>query len=154
MRRKVPEEFVLNLDQTPLDLTSASKGTFAPHGAKKVPISNIDKRMITGTCCVYMKGDFLPIQLIYAGKTNRCHPEIKSCKGFHVTHTPNHVTHTPNHWSNEKVHTEYLEKTVFPYVENARKVMNLGEDQKALLIYDVFKGQTTGAVTKSLESNH
>ena len=84
-----------------------------------------------------MKGDFLPIQMIYVGKTNRCHPKIKFPKGFHVTHTP-------NHWSNEKVHMEYLEKTV----------LNLGEDQEALLIYDVFKGQTTCAVTKSLESNH
>ena len=148
LRHKVSEELVLNLDQTPLELTSASNVTFAPHGAKKVPISNIDDtRMITGTFCVSMKGDFLSIQLIYAGKTNRCHPKIKFRKGFHVTHTP-------NHWSNEKVHIEYLKKTVFPYVENVRKVMNLGEDQKALLIYDVFKGQTKGAVTKSLESIH
>ena len=146
LRHKVPEELVLNLDQTPLGLTSASKATFAPHGAKNVPVSNIDdKRMITGNFCVSMKGDFLPIQLIYAGKTNRCHPKIKFPKGFHVTHTP-------NHWSHENVLIEYLEKTVFPYVENVRKVMNLGEVQKALLIYDVFKGQTTGAVTKSLGS--
>ena len=47
------------------------------------------------------------------------------------------------------MHTEYLEKTVFPF-QNVRKVMNLREDQKVLLIYDVFKGQTTSAVTKSL----
>ena len=65
LRHKVPEELVLNLDQIPLCLTSASKVTFAPHGTKKVHISNIDdKRMITGTFCVSMKGDFLQIQLI------------------------------------------------------------------------------------------
>ena len=42
LRHKVPEELVLNLDQTSLGLTSAAKVTFAPHGAKNVSISNID----------------------------------------------------------------------------------------------------------------
>ena len=94
LHHKIPEEHIFNMDQTPLGLTSASKVTFAPRGGKTVPISNIDdKRMITGTFCVSMKGDFLPVQLIYAGKTDRCHPKIAFPKGFHVTHTD-------NHWSN------------------------------------------------------
>ena len=32
--------------------------------------------------------------------------------------------------------------------------MHLGEDRKALLIYDVFQGQTTNLVAKALETNH
>ena len=143
---KIPEALIFNMDQTPLGLTSASKVSFAPRGSTTVPISNIDdKRMITGTFCISLKGDFLPIQLIYAGKTNLCHPKnIKFPRGFHVTHTE-------NHWSNETVHLEYLKKTILPYVENVRKSLCLGKEQKALLIYDVFKGQTTGAVAQLLE---
>ena len=154
LRHKVPEELVLNLDQTPLGLTSASKVTFAPHGAKKVPISNIDdKRMITGSFCVSMKGDFIPIQLIYAGKTNRCHPKIKFPKRFHVTHTP-------IHWSNEKVHMKYLEKIVFPYVENVRSHESAGKIRKLRSSTTFSKGKqqvhkciTVNQPAKSFVSN-
>ena len=132
LEHNIPEELILNLDQTPLGLTFASKVTFTKKGSKQVPIANIDdKRQITGTFCVSMKGDFLPIHLIYKGLTDRCYPKIKFPKNIHITHTP-------SHWSNEKVHMEYLEKTIFPYVENVRKTLNLGK--KALMIYDVFKG--------------
>ena len=136
-----------------------------------------DKRQITGTYCVSMTGVFLPLQIIYQGKTKRCHPkQVKFLDGFHVTQTENHwsnekvhlaylkktvipyiekvrktiVTQTENHWSNEKVHLAYLKKTVISYIEKVRKTMNLKEDQKALLIYDVFRGKTTGAVTDTL----
>ena len=103
-----------------------------------------DKRQITGTYCVSMTGVFLPLQIIYQGKTKRCHPkQVKFPDGFHVTQTE-------NHWSNEKVHLVYLKKTVIPYIEKVRKTMNLQEDQKALLVYDVFRGKTTGAVTDTL----
>ena len=104
--------------------------------------------MITGAFCVSLKGDFLPLQLIYAGKTDLCHPKnVKFPKGFRVTHTE-------NHWSNETVHMEYLKKNIFPYIENIRKSLSVRKDQKALLIFDVFKGQTTGAVPQLLKENH
>ena len=146
---KIPEAPIFNMDQTPLGQTSASKVSFAPRGSKKVPIANIDdKRMITGTFCVSLKGDILPLQLIYAGKTDLCHPKnVKFPKGFQVTHTE-------NHWSNGTVHMEYLKKNIFPYIENIRKSLSVGKDQKALLIFDIFKGQTTGAVPQLLKENH
>ena len=107
-----------------------------------------DKRQITGTYCVSLSGEFLPIQLIYQGKTDQCHPKrVKFPKGFHVTHTI-------NHWSNEVVHLEYLRKEIIPCVEPTRKKLNLPADQKSLIFYDVFKGQTTGQVTTLLEKHH
>ena len=148
LQYNIPEELILNLDQTPLGFTSASKVTFAPMGSKKVPISNIDdKRQITGTFTVSIKGDFLLIQLIYTGLTDRCHPKVKFPKNFPVTHSA-------NHWSNEQVHMEYLKKTIFPHLENVRDTMNLGDDREALLIYEVFRGQTTNTVTTELEKNN
>ena len=38
LQHNIPEERILNLDQTPPGFTSASKVTFAPMGAKKVPV--------------------------------------------------------------------------------------------------------------------
>ena len=86
LRHDIPEELIFNLDQTPLGLTSASKVTFAKKkNSKKIPISNIDdKCMITGTFCVSMKGDFLPVELIYIGLTQRCHPAVNFPMSFHV----------------------------------------------------------------------
>ena len=48
---------------------------------------------------------------------------------------------------------DYLRKTIIPHIPAMRQKLNLRADQKALLIYDVFKGQTTGAVTQLLEEN-
>ena len=46
-------------------------------GAKHVPIKGVDdKRQITATFAVSASGDFLPMQLIYAGETKRCLPKF------------------------------------------------------------------------------
>ena len=95
-----------------------------------------------------LKGEFLPPQLIYQRKTGACHPKhVKFPDGFHVTQTE-------NHWSSEKVHIAYLKNTIIPHIEKVRKQLNLNPDHKALLIYDVFKGQTTSAVSELLEKNN
>ena len=91
-----------------------------------------------------LTGEFLPVQLIFKGLTDICHPKVNFPKGFYVTHSP-------NHWSNEKIHLEYLLKAIFPYVENIRKPLEA--DRKALLIYEVFY-QTTNLVTEALEKNN
>ena len=38
-------------------------------------------------------------------------------------------------------------------MKRGRKQMNLKDDQKALSIYDIFKGQSTGTVSDLLEKN-
>ena len=43
---------------------------------------------------------------------------------------------------------------LFPYVEKRKVELKLPEDQKAMLIFDVFKGQITGKVTKFIEENN
>lgn len=65
--------------------------------------------------CVSPKGEFLPPQLIYQGKTPACHPKhVKYADGFTVTQTE-------NHWSNERVHVAYLKKTIIPHIEKLWK---------------------------------
>ena len=85
----------------------------------------------------------MPIQLIYSGVTDRCHPKVKFPESFHITHSS-------NHWSNEPIVIEYLKKIIFPHLEKKRKDLNLADNAKALLIFDVFKGQTTSDVNELL----
>lgn len=82
----IPGELVLNWDQTGLNLIPAPVWTMEKRGTKKVKISGVeDKRQITGVFCASMLGEFLPIQLIYAGKTSRCIPisvRLAQCKSL------------------------------------------------------------------------
>ena len=65
----------------------------AAHGSKSVPIAGLsDKRNITLTFIVSLAGEFLPMQIIYAGQSP---PNgFVFPKGFSVTQNP-------KHWSNE-----------------------------------------------------
>ena len=49
--------------------------TLEKEGASRVElVGQDDKRMITATFATIVAGAFLPIQLLYTGKTPRCHP--------------------------------------------------------------------------------
>ena len=145
----IPKELVLNFDQTPLSYITVGNSTLDFEGAKSVPVKGKGKgKQITGTFTVSADGRFLPMQLIYAGKTDRCHPKgIEFPHGFHITHSP-------NHWSNEELAIEHISKIVIPYVEKMKEDLGLPNDQKSLLIFDVFKGQTTERYTDFLRENH
>ena len=91
------------------------------------------KKQIAGTVIATMSGFFLLVQLIYKGKTNRCVPKgIAFPEKFNLTFTPNHL-------SNEDKVIEHLEKIVFPFVSEKREELSLPGNQKAVLIFDVFK---------------
>ena len=110
----IPKDLILNLYQTPLSYVSPGKYIFNPKGAKTIPIKGVDgKRQITATFSSSMTGSFLPIQLIYEGKTRRCLPNYDLPKGFNVTYSP-------NHWSNTGKSVELFQKVIFPYLKNVK----------------------------------
>ena len=81
-----------------------SSWTMAKEGSKRVEICGIDdKRQITAVFACSMTGDFLPIQLIYAGKTDKCHPSFTFPSDWHITHSP-------NRWSNEDTMKAYVSR--------------------------------------------
>ena len=91
-----------------------------------------------------MTGEFLPMQLIYEGKTPRCLPQrIEFPNDFNLAYTA-------NHWSNEEKVIEHLEKIVFPFVVKKREELKLSENQKDILIFDIFKGQKQNGFKKLL----
>ena len=100
--------------------------------------------MITAVFCGSATGDFLPIQLIYKGKTSRCHPPFAFPSGWRIIHSP-------NHWSTEETMVEYIEEIVLPYVQLKRKL--IGESKPALVITNNFKGQITDPINRRIEDH-
>ena len=144
----IPPELVINLDQTPLSYVSPGKYTFSFKGAKNVPVKGVDdKRQITATFAVSSTGDFLPIQLIYEGKTKRCLPKIDFPEMFNVTFSE-------NHWSNTEKSIEYFEETIFPYLSKIKREKGYPEEQMSLAIMDSFKGQDNDILKELCEENY
>ena len=106
-----------------------------------------DKHQITAIFCGALTGDFLPVQLVYKGKTSRCHPHFQFPSGWHNAHSP-------KHWSTEETMLQYIEHIILPYVRQVRERLQKGDDKPAVAIMDNFKGQITEAVTSLLEANN
>ena len=143
----IPKRLVFNPDQTPLLYVSPGKYTFAPKGSKHVPIKGQDdKRQITATFAVNDAGEFMPMQLIYKGKTKRSLPKHHFPDGFNVTYSE-------NHWSNMEKSLEFFNEVIFPQIERIKQEENLPSEQVSLVLMDNFKGQDNDAV-KNFSRRH
>ena len=73
----VHRELVFNWDQTAVKYVPTGEWTMHRYKEKIIPITNSDdKRQITAVLAITLTGDFLPPQMIYQGKTPRCHPKV------------------------------------------------------------------------------
>ena len=102
-----PLSLKITIDQTPLSYVKTGKYKFTFKFAKNISIKDMDdKRQTTVTSfAVSCTREFLPTQLIYAGKTERSLPKYSLPPCFSVTFTE-------NHWSNTKksVFLNFLKK--------------------------------------------
>ena len=147
-KNNIPRSLVLNLDQTPTKYVPGSNKTMALKGSNNVPIiGSTDKRMITATFTITLDGKFLPLQLIYGGKTLKSLPRVKFPSSFSLSANP-------KHYSNEEEAIKVLDEVIIPYVKAERESLELAVDHTALLIMDVFKGQMTERVLQVLSDNN
>ena len=87
---------IINQDQTPTKYVPVGRTTLAKKNTRTVPIKgSSDKRTITATFAISLQGDFLPMQLIYGGKTRKCLPRFKYPEKFSLSYNE-------THYSNEK----------------------------------------------------
>lgn len=101
---EVPSALVINWDQTGINYVPVSSWTMAKEGSKRVEIFGVDdKRQITGVFACNMDGDFMPIQIVYKGKTAKCLPKFSFPSDWHITYSH-------NHWSDEStmIHNVYF----------------------------------------------
>jgi len=89
---------------------------------------------------------FLPMQLIYGGKTLKSLPNFEFPDSFSLSANP-------KHFSNTQESIKVVTEIIVPYVENQRKELQK-QDQAALLILDVFRGQITEDVTSLLQKHN
>jgi len=116
-------------------------------GTKRVEvIGTNDKRQITAVFCGTIQGVFLPVQLIYTGKTARCHLKFNFPPGWHITHAP-------KHWSTEETMHQYSEFVILPHVRLIRETL-YEETTHSLVIMDNFRGQVTTNINSLLEVNN
>jgi hypothetical protein len=87
----VPDELIVNWDQTGVFLVPSSKYSMAAIGSKQVAVvGSDDKRQITALLTVTASGELLYPQLIYQGTTERCHPKYQFPAEYHIDHTSSH----------------------------------------------------------------
>lgn len=68
-----------------------SEWTMEERGAKQVKlVGRGDKRQITALLASTLSGVLLPLQLIYAGKTEQCHPKVQFPDLWDITHSESH----------------------------------------------------------------
>ena len=71
----IPDSMIVNFDQTGVNIIPSSEWTMDVKGQKQVSVTGLgDKRQITLGCT--LSGELLAPQLIYQGKTEKCHPSF------------------------------------------------------------------------------
>ncbi len=94
-----------------------------------------------------MSGEYHPPQLIYKGKTERCHPRVSAPKGWDIWHSYNQL-------SNENTMKRYIERIIIPFVAQKREALKLEKCHPALVLFDCFRGQTTAQIDSLLEKHN
>ena len=140
----IPQALIINLDETGLKLVPVSNWTLEQQGAAKIKVAGVDdKREITAVVSASMAGDLLPLQLLYTGVTERCHPTY---------HFPDDwdIWHSCNHWANESTTLRYIDKVLKPYIQQKKQELGL-PNSKTLLLWDVFRAHRTEPVLEKLK---
>ena len=144
----IPLSMVMNFDQTPLKYVPVASRTLCEKGTKHVSIYGATYRQaITATFGITYTNTFLPMQLIYGGKTERSYPPFKFPDSFSLSCNP-------KHFSNTQESLKLIDEIMIPYLETEREKLKLESDHRALLIIDVFSGQVTNPVLENLQENH
>lgn len=109
---QVHPSLIVNMDQTGMRLCPSDSMTYETRGSKDVKvIGGEDKRQITVCVASSMDGDLLPLQLVFAGKTTQCLPQLSPSAAAAAVH----LTFSDNHWSSQKTMREWVQHVLLPY---------------------------------------
>ena len=144
-RYNIPDELILNADQTPSKYVPTTNVTMAGQGTAHIPVRGADDiRAITVTTVQSLSCKMLPFQIIQTGKTERCLPKnVKGKENFLFSYNE-------KHWSNEVETLSLKEKIIASFTENVKRNYSFQMIKKPLLIWDGFKGQFTARVQEKL----
>jgi hypothetical protein len=120
----IPPELVIGCDETSVFFVPRATRTKAKKGKKKVRVIGVgsDKAQITATLFITESGAVLKHQLIFAGKTNKCHPK-------HAMPPDCVFAHTPSHWQSPDTFLAAIERIVVDYKERVIHELGLPVEQ-------------------------
>ena len=148
LRKDIPGQLIINWDQTGLSIVPAGDWTMEMKGTQIVPIAHSnDKRQLTAVLAITTSGDYLSPQLLYQGKTPKCHPQILFPPSWDVWYSE-------NHWSNEITMKRYIDKIIILFVAQKRIQLKVVPTHPAAAIFDNFHGPTTTGILLHLRSHH
>ena len=85
---EIREDMIVNWDQTGVNYVPISSWTMEEEGSKRIElIRKDDKRQIAVLFIGSLSGEFLPIQIIYQGKSSTCLPKFNFPSRWHMSHT-------------------------------------------------------------------
>ena len=107
-----------------------------------------DKAQITVTIFVTESGEVLPYQMIFEGKTTKCHP-VNQIK-------PNDClwTHTQSHWQTVPTYMDAIENIIVPYKNNVISRMGLPSNQHTILKHDLHYTHKDSRVLELMKSHN
>ena len=145
---KVPKELVYGIDETNALFVTRATRQRVKKGSKRVCAIGVgkEKSQITVTLgATEGTGKMLPIQYIFHGKTNKCHPPVvpSEDRGY--------FTHTTTHWQTDVSFLEYLEKIILPIKDETIQMLQLPVNQKCILKLDVHYSHKTPAVLERMK---
>ena len=130
--KEIPHKLIINWDQTGLKIGPTTSWTMEKKGAKRVELVALDdKQQITAVFGCTLKGDFLPLQVIYRGKTTACLPKFKFPDDLHATFTA-------NHWANERTVNDYINCIIILYEGKMQAALKLPPDYTLLWFFMMF----------------
>lgn len=148
---KVHPSLVINMDQTGVHLAPADSRTYEVKGAKQVSvICAEDKRQITACVASSLDGDLLPLQLIFQGKTDACHPSTNDA----ARKAQVHLTHSENHWSNQATMQQWIDEVLVPYRDRRIVEHNLPAESHIVLVLDVWTVHKSEEFRKFIRTHH
>ena len=137
---------IVNFDQTGTKMVPVSEWTLEIQGTKQIDVVGLDdKREVTVLLAVSLSGNLLPPQVIYAGKTRRCHPNANVPDGWNVTRFG-------SHWSTQDTMVEYVDMVLAPYMAEQQQILGLSSDAVGLCIFDVFAAHRCDCFLEKLDA--
>jgi len=123
------------MDQTGVHLVSTSSWTYEMVGSSDVAVVGAeDKRQITACVAASLRGDLLPLQLIFQGKTARTLPAATAASVAARVD----ITHSDNHWSTQQTMQGWIERILLPHAERMIELYQLDSDAHILLLLDAW----------------
>jgi hypothetical protein len=131
-----------------VQLVNHAKRTRCKKGTRRVRVVGVgeDKAQITATLGITGDGEVLPYQLIFAGKTVRCHPRSPVPEGCLMSHTP-------THWQSGETYFDFVEQVIIPFKNRRIHDLGLPPDQWTILKQDLHYSHKTPDVLRLCSEN-